>query len=60
MRIRLNSTYELRPLVRAARKSEGLRQDATAEDIVMSENVLAEVERGETLMPAAHGLDECI
>lgn len=46
MRIRLNSASELGPLVRAMRKSQGLRQDATAEGIGVSENFLGKVERG--------------
>lgn len=46
MKIRLNSARELGPLVRGARKAQGLRQDATAEGIGVSENFLAKVERG--------------
>ena len=37
---------ELGPLVRATRKSQGMRQDDTAEGIGVSENFLAKVERG--------------
>lgn len=46
MKIRLNSARELGPLVRAVRKSQGLRQDATAEGIGVNENFLPKVERG--------------
>lgn len=46
MKVRLTSAKELGPLVRAARKAQGLRQDATAEGIGVSENFLAKVERG--------------
>jgi transcriptional regulator with XRE-family HTH domain len=46
MRIRLSHPGELGPLVRAMRKNQGLRQDATAEGIGVSENFLSKVESG--------------
>lgn len=46
MRIRLDNAAELGPLIRAMRKHQGLRQDATAEGVGVSENFLAKVERG--------------
>lgn len=46
MKIRLQSADELGPLVRNIRKAQGLRQDATAEGIGVSESFLAKVERG--------------
>ncbi|MFE3970525.1 helix-turn-helix domain-containing protein [Stenotrophomonas sp. YIM B13575] len=48
MKIRLENAEALGPLVRAARKHQGLRQDATAESIGVSENFLAKIERGGT------------
>jgi len=48
LKIRLEKAAALGPLVRAARKHQGLRQDATAEGIGVSENFLAKVERGGT------------
>ncbi|MEG0185748.1 MAG: helix-turn-helix domain-containing protein [Stenotrophomonas sp.] len=46
MKVKLDSAEALGPLVRAMRKYQGLRQDATAEGIGVSENFLAKVERG--------------
>ena len=46
MKITLKSCEYLGPLVRATRKSQGMRQDDTAEGIGVSENFLAKVERG--------------
>lgn len=46
MRIRLDHPSELGPLVRAVRKNQRLRQDATAAGIGVSENFLSKVERG--------------
>jgi len=46
MKITLKSYEDLGPLVRATRKSQGMRQDDTAEVIGVSENFLAKVERG--------------
>lgn len=46
MRIRLESAGALGALVKATRKHQGLRQDATAEGIGVSENFLGKVERG--------------
>ncbi|MCG8277574.1 helix-turn-helix domain-containing protein [Stenotrophomonas sp. NLF4-10] len=46
MRIRLSKAEELGPLVKAMRRHQGLRQDATAEGVGVSENFLAKVERG--------------
>lgn len=46
MKVRLNAASELGPLVKATRKHQGLRQDATAEGIGVSENFLGRVERG--------------
>jgi transcriptional regulator with XRE-family HTH domain len=46
MKITLKSCEDLGPLVRATRKSQGMRQDDTAEGIGVSENFLAKVERG--------------
>ncbi|KIP86680.1 helix-turn-helix domain-containing protein [Stenotrophomonas sp. CFBP8980] len=46
MKVTLKSHEELGPLVRATRKSQGMRQDDTAEGIGVSENFLAKVERG--------------
>ena len=46
MKFLLKSYDELGPLVRATRKSQGMRQDDTAEGIGVSENFLAKVERG--------------
>lgn len=48
MKIRLKNAEDLGPLVRAMRKHQGLRQDATAEGVGVSENFLAKVERGGT------------
>lgn len=48
VRIRLHNAESLGPLVRAVRKHQGLRQDATAESIGVSENFLAKIERGGT------------
>lgn len=48
MKIRLENAEALGPLVRAARKHQGLRQDATAAGVGVSENFLAKVERGGT------------
>ena len=45
-KIRLDNAEALGPLVKAMRKHQGLRQDATAEGIGVSENFLAKVERG--------------
>jgi transcriptional regulator with XRE-family HTH domain len=44
----LNDAESLGPLVKALRKHQGLRQDATADGIGVSENFLAKVERGGT------------
>lgn len=46
MRIRLQTAAELGPLVKAMRKNQGLRQDATAAGVGVSENFLGKVERG--------------
>ncbi|MCS4230429.1 helix-turn-helix protein [Stenotrophomonas maltophilia] len=46
MKFLLKNYDELGPLVRATRKSQGMRQDDTAEGIGVSENFLAKVERG--------------
>lgn len=46
MRIRLSAASELGPLIKAMRKNQGLRQDATAEGVGVSENFLSKVERG--------------
>jgi len=46
MKVTLKHHEELGPLVRATRKCQGMRQDATAEGIGVSENFLAKVERG--------------
>ena len=48
MKIRLDNAAALGPLVKAVRKHQGLRQDATAEGIGVSENFLAKIERGGT------------
>ncbi|AWH15985.1 transcriptional regulator [Stenotrophomonas sp. ZAC14D2_NAIMI4_7] len=48
MKIRLDNAAALGPLVKAVRKYQGLRQDATAEGIGVSENFLAKIERGGT------------
>lgn len=48
MRIRLKDAAALGPLVKAMRKYQGLRQDATASGVGVSENFLAKVERGGT------------
>ena len=46
VKIRLGHASELGPLVRATRKSQGLRQAETADGIGVSENFLGKVERG--------------
>src|SRR5690606_23134560 len=46
VRVRLDAAGELGPLVKSVRRSQGLRQDATAEGVGVSENFLAKVERG--------------
>lgn len=46
MRFRLDNAAELGPLVKAMRKNQGLRQDATAAGIGVSENFLSKVEKG--------------
>ncbi|MEH6421263.1 helix-turn-helix domain-containing protein [Pseudomonas sp. CGJS7] len=46
MKIRLSTAGELGPLIKAMRKNQGLRQDATAEGVGVSENFLSKVERG--------------
>jgi transcriptional regulator with XRE-family HTH domain len=46
MRITLNSAADLGPLIRIARKAQGLRQDDAAGSIGVSENFLGKVERG--------------
>lgn len=46
MKIRLDNAQELGPLVKAMRKNQGLRQDATAAGVGVSENFLSKVERG--------------
>lgn len=48
MKIRLKDAEALGPLVKAMRKYQGLRQDATADGVGVSENFLAKVERGGT------------
>ncbi|AWH31537.1 helix-turn-helix domain-containing protein [Stenotrophomonas sp. SAU14A_NAIMI4_8] len=48
MKIRLENAADLGPLVKAVRKHQGLRQDATAEGIGVSENFLSKIERGGT------------
>lgn len=46
VKIRLDHAQELGPLVKAMRKNQGLRQDATAAGVGVSENFLSKVERG--------------
>lgn len=46
MRVRLSAASELGSLIKAMRKNQGLRQDATAEGVGVSENFLSKVERG--------------
>lgn len=46
MRVRLDHAAELGKLVKAMRKNQGLRQDATAAGVGVSENFLSKVERG--------------
>lgn len=46
MKILLDSADSLGPVVRAARKAQGLRQDDAAGSIGVSENFLGKVERG--------------
>jgi transcriptional regulator with XRE-family HTH domain len=48
LKIRLEDAEALGPLVKAMRRYQGLRQDATAEGVGVSENFLAKVERGGT------------
>lgn len=48
MKVKLQRAEDLGPLVRATRKTQGMRQDDTAEGIGVSENFLAKVERGGT------------
>lgn len=46
MNYKIDSAEELGALVRAVRKSQGLRQDDAAGSIGVSENFLGKVERG--------------
>ena len=46
MKITLNHARDIGPLVRAARKAQGIRQDDTAGAIGVSENFLSKVEHG--------------
>jgi len=46
----LEQAEALGPLVKAMRKYQGLRQDATADGVGVSENFLGKVERGGTTM----------
>lgn len=46
MKVQINRPEELGQLIRANRKSIGLRQDDTAGSIGVSENFLGKVERG--------------
>lgn len=48
MKVRLDDAEALGPLVKAMRKYQGLRQDATADGIGVSENFLGKIERGGT------------
>jgi len=61
MKVRLDDAEALGPLVKAMRKYQGLRQDATAEGIGVSENFLGKLERGGTTVQWGklfHVLDE--
>jgi len=46
MKITLKSAEELGPIVRSARKAQGIRQDDAAGSIGVSENFLGKIERG--------------
>ncbi len=46
MQIKLTNAEDIGPLVRAARKAQGLRQDDAAGAIGVSENFLGKIERG--------------